>query len=160
MRPLAPPVNEPPGSSAGSAATADDLETVELDEPQLEPAEQLLGVDVAESEDDDSYFAPTDPVVIGQSVVCGFSHTAMDDVDVDPSEFDGLFGDEALADAVRQELRADAATSTLDIDVTVEDRVAYLRGRVADIEDVENVEEVASRLPLAEVVEKLDLPFP
>ena len=137
---------------------AKDRDAIEPDAQPLPAPARLLGVGLEGIEDDDSYFAPTDPVVIGQSVVCGFSRTSMDAIDIEPSEIDGQAGDEALADAVRRELRADSATSALDIDVTVRDHIAYLRGRVADIEDVVNAEEVASRLPqLAEVVERLDL---
>ncbi|HLG68941.1 MAG TPA: BON domain-containing protein [Chloroflexota bacterium] len=121
--------------------------------------ERLLGLSSHIVEDDEAsgtYFPPTDPVVIGEVIACGVSPTSMHAFDLEVSELDGCPGDEALADAVRQELRTDAATSELDIDVTVEDQVAYLRGRVRDIEDVENAEEVAGRLPqLAEVVEQL-----
>jgi hypothetical protein len=137
-----------------------DIGSEEPDQP-LSRAEQLIGGSRQTIEDDranSAYFPPTDPVVIGQAIVCGFSPTSMDSVDVDSSDMDGQVGDEALADAVRQELHTDAATSGFDIDVVVEDRVAYLRGRVSGVEDVENVEEVASRLPqLSEVIEELDI---
>ena len=120
------------------------------------------GLEVPEQprEDGDArpYFAPTDPVVIGSEVVGGFSQTSMDHLDIPRSEVDGAIGDEALADAIRHELQADALTSDLRIEVSVVDRVAYLRGRVAGIEDAEGAEEVAGRVPqLAEVVDELDV---
>jgi hypothetical protein len=121
----------------------------------------LLGVRhhvVEEEPDGATYFAPTDPVVIGETVACGFSPTSMDSLEVDASALDGWPGDEALADAVLSELRTDAATSELTIDVTVEDGVAYLRGSVPFVEDAVSAEEVAARLPyLAEVVDELDV---
>lgn len=118
----------------------------------------LLGARREDPDDDRTYFAPTDPVVIGGSVVCGFSHTSMDSIHVAASALDRWAGDEALADAVRKELRMDAATSGLNIEVTVEDRVAYLHGQVAGMEDVDTVEEVVGRLSqLAEVIEELEI---
>jgi BON domain len=138
-----------------------EVESIEdLDEARL-PIGKLVGVGATQpvqDSADECYFPPTDPVLIGEDIVGGFSHTSMDELVVEPSTIDGIAGDEALADAVRQELRADAATSALDIEVAVEDRVAYLHGHVSGIEDVENVEEVASRIPeIDEVVEELDV---
>ncbi|HEU0166890.1 MAG TPA: BON domain-containing protein, partial [Chloroflexota bacterium] len=70
----------------------------------------------------------------------------------------GGVGDEALADTIRRELRQDAATTGLRVEVFVEDGVAHLRGHVADMDDVTSVEEVGGRVPgVAEVVEELEL---
>jgi hypothetical protein len=54
----------------------EDLELVGFDEsrPGAEP-EQLLGLHTDSAVDDDVYFPPTDPVVIGETMICGFSHT-------------------------------------------------------------------------------------
>ena len=103
------------------------------------------------------YFPPTDPVLRGETILGGFSGTSMEGLEVDASA-DGQFGDEALTEAILQELHADAATSGLDVDVVVKHRVAHLRGSVTDVEDAENAEEVASRLPqLVEVIDELEL---
>ena len=67
-------------------------------------------------------------------------------------------GDEALADAVRRELAEDAATAELNIFVAVRNGVAHLRGQVADLDDADNAESVAARVPgIREVVEELDV---
>ena len=79
-------------------------------------------------------------------------------ITVERSAMDNQPGDEALADAVRRELREDAATSELSIVVAVRQGVAHLRGRVTDLEDAENAEAVASRVPgIREVVEELEV---
>jgi osmotically-inducible protein OsmY len=76
---------------------------------------------------------------------------------VEPSS-DYRAGDEALADAVRQELAEDAATADLVIHVAVRNGVVHLRGRVADLDDADNAESVAARVPgIREVVEELDV---
>ena len=78
-------------------------------------------------------------------------------VGVEPSS-DHRPGDEALADAVRRELAEDAATADLVIFVAVRNGVAHLRGQVADLDDADNAESVAARVPgIREVVEELDV---
>jgi osmotically-inducible protein OsmY len=112
---------------------------------------------------DDVYVPPTDPVVKGDErgeleVLGGFSPDSMDEVAVAPSASDNRLGDEAIADAIRRELREDAATTDFEIDVLVRQGVARLRGRVADVDDVENAESVAARVPgVREVVEELEV---
>jgi osmotically-inducible protein OsmY len=109
----------------------------------------------------DSYFPPTDPVVTTDAhghvqVLGGFGATSMDSVEVEPSAADEHPGDEALADAIRRELREDALTTDLAVEVAVEHGVAYLRGTVPGLDDAENAEEVAARVPgVREVVEEL-----
>ena len=150
-----------PSNEVGPADVDND-EITEPDDGLYEPAEHLLGLprQVFQAQPDDIFFAPTDPVVVGDALVGGFSPTAMDSLEVDASALDNVAGDEALADAVRQELRADAATNALDIDVSVKNHIAYLHGLVADVEDAENAEEVASRLPqVVEVIDQLDVEF-
>ncbi|HEX6511227.1 MAG TPA: BON domain-containing protein, partial [Chloroflexota bacterium] len=71
----------------------------------------------------------------------------MASMDVDPSASDARRGDEALADAILRELRQDSATTALPVNVRVEEGVAYLTGRVADMDDVANAEDVAGRVP-------------
>ena len=89
-------------------------------------------------------------------IVGGFGLSPLDDVSVEASVSDADLGDEALADAVRRELREDAATTALNIDVVVWDRVAHQSGVVAGPEDAHAAEAVAARVPgLAEVAEDL-----
>ncbi|HEX8034081.1 MAG TPA: BON domain-containing protein [Ktedonobacterales bacterium] len=117
-------------------------------------------------EPDPAYFAPTDPVIgsgpnedpTRAEVVGGFEPTSLDDVSVDPSAEDNRPGDEALADAIRRELREDASTTDLQIHVYVVNGVAHLRGTVPSLEDAENAEAVASEVPgVIEVDEELDV---
>jgi len=119
--------------------------------------------DDPDAEPDPTYFAPTDPVIRANDdgsvgVLGGFEADSMSEMEVDPSAEDNRPGDEALADAIRRELREDAATTALIIDVEVENGVARLRGRVPDLEDAENAEEVAGRVPgVRAVIEDLDV---
>jgi osmotically-inducible protein OsmY len=112
-------------------------------------------------EGDEVYFPPTDPVVRVDRhgrvrVLGGFAPTSDDDVGVARSAEDGLPGDEALATAIRRELREDAATTDLEIHVQVRDGIARLRGTVASLEDAEDAEAVAARVPgVREVLEEL-----
>ncbi len=153
---------------AGGLAEA--VADVEIPNAELAPdfTDQPLTTDYrAVAEDTDSgdtvYFPPTDPVVRpgkdgGIEVLGGFQATSMDTTEVARSALDGQPGDEALADAIRRELREDATTTDLPIRVVVRNAVAHLRGRVPGIEDVENAEEVAGRVPgVLEVIEELEV---
>lgn len=118
--------------------------------------------DIDPTEPEPAYFAPTDPVVGYNAkgdleVLGGFEPTAMEDIDV-ASSSDHTYGDDALGEAIASELRADAATTDLHITVHVEEGVAYLHGTVPGLEDAQNAEDVASRIPgIREVVEELDI---
>lgn len=117
------------------------------------------------SEGDVVFVPPTDPVVardpvtLRTRVVGGLALTSMDEIGVARSALDGEPGDEAIADAIRRELLEDAATTDLDeVRVRVFEGVVTLRGRVPLLEDAENAEEVASRVPgVVEVREELDV---
>ena len=81
----------------------------------------------------------------------------MDDVSVERSS-DGRLGDEAIRDAILRELREDAATTDLNLEVDVEEGLVTLRGTVQSLDDVESAEEVAARVPgVIEVNEELDV---
>jgi osmotically-inducible protein OsmY len=107
------------------------------------------------------YEPPNDPVVStgphGEAVVLG-GFGIEDATPIERSVEDSRAGDEALADAIRQELREDAATTDLQVSVAVRRGVAHLRGRVPGPEDADNAESVAARVPgVREVVEELDV---
>lgn len=113
---------------------------------------------------DDVYVPPMDPVIATDRhgvarVLGGFSTDSMDEVEVPRSALDDQPGDAALAGAIARELRQDASTTDLvGIRVAVHEGVAYLRGQVPLLEDAENSEAVASRVPgIVEVVEELEV---
>jgi osmotically-inducible protein OsmY len=153
--------------TAGEAsADGGELEPDFTDQPILRDAGAAAGAGSSDAEDlaesgDRVYSPPDDPVITTDShgrtqVLGGFDSEA--EISVERSAMDNQPGDEALADAVRRELQEDAATSELSIVVVVRQGVAHLRGRVTDLEDAENAEAVASRVPgIREVVEELDV---
>ncbi|MBF6592164.1 MAG: BON domain-containing protein, partial [Ktedonobacterales bacterium] len=115
------------------------------------------------AEPDSPFFPPVDPVIMTNTdgsvdVLGGFSPDAMAEMSVAPSTEDNVPGDEALVEAIQRELREDALTTSLRVDIVVERGVARLRGTVPDLEDAEHVEAVANRVPgVREVVEELDV---
>ncbi len=147
-----------------------EIEPIESPEPPAGPlvsdheAEALEASDVRDeeaAEGAEPFFPATDPVINdrGREMIGGFEGTSMDTLEVDPSAIDEEPGDEALADAVRRELREDATTSHLRLDVDVRRGVVFLRGRVEDLEDTDNAADVASRVPgIRQVVEQLSSP--
>jgi hyperosmotically inducible protein len=103
---------------------------------------------------------PTDPVISTASgnveILGGFAATSMDEQAVAPSASDPYLGDEAIADTIRQELAEDATTTALHVEVEVRQGTAFLRGEVEGLEDADNAEAVASRVPgVREVREQL-----
>jgi osmotically-inducible protein OsmY len=121
--------------------------------------------DDADDSGGEPFFPPTDPVVTTDrrgdaQVLGGFGATSLDDVAVARSASDREPGDEALVDAVRRELRQDALTTDLEVEVEVEvrDGVAVLRGTVADLVDAESFEEVAGRVPgIRDVLDRTEI---
>jgi osmotically-inducible protein OsmY len=109
------------------------------------------------------YSPPTDPVVRpadraeaqGIEIVGGFAESSLDD---DEATSGSPRGDDDIAEAVRQALQADAGTTDLRIQVRVRSGVVMLRGQVETIDDTENAEEVAARVPgVVSVVEELEV---
>ncbi len=116
-------------------------------------------------EEGETYFAPIDPVVEpsrrgrGLEVVGGFQSEATDDTDEEEDEaFDESVAfdaetrvidrdDDEIREDVLRELREDAETTTLNLDVRVVRGVVFLHGNVQSIDDGENAESVASRIP-------------
>jgi len=156
-------------------ALSDAIDDSALDDIDLDPLQTPTDTNVidavgdyepdllTEPEPDPAFFAPVDPVLTADTsgdaeVLNGFSPTAMDGEHVDRSVEDNIPGDEALADAVRAALRADAATTDLDVRVQVARGVARLRGQVASLEDAENAEAVAADVPgVNDVIEEIDV---
>lgn len=151
-------------SAVEIAASGEELEPDFMDRPVLTDPVEAAGADSWGPEDVASsgevYTPPNDPVVTsdahGQTRMLGGFDTD-DEVLVDVSS-DGRPGDEALADAVRRELAEDSATTDLTVVVAVRNGVAHLRGQVADLDDAENAEAVAARVPgIREVVEEIEV---
>jgi osmotically-inducible protein OsmY len=160
-----------------SAELADSISEIRADGGELDPdftdqpgiTDPLQASGASSSDPDDPantgevYTPPIDPVVTtdahGQTrVLGGFELDAAEDTSVERSALDGAPGDEALADAIRRELSEDAATTDLNIFVAVRNGVAHLRGQVPDLDDADNAEAVAARVPgVREVVEELDV---
>lgn len=163
-------LDEPGGELPASLAemrTQSDVEPDFSEQPLVTSTVEMAGeASTTLDEPDESetvFFAPTDPVIMTSEqnqveVLGGFAPTAGVDILVESSALDNQPGDEALAEAIRRELRRDAATTDLTIAVTVRRGVARLRGTVATLEDAENAEAVASQVPgLREVVEELEV---
>ena len=109
------------------------------------------------SEGDEVFVPPVDPVGTDREVIGGLQSSAVDEIDVERSA-DGQLGDEAIRDAVLRELREDAVTTELAIDVEVTRGRVILTGTVTDIQEAETAEEVAARVPgVVEVQEQLEV---
>jgi osmotically-inducible protein OsmY len=109
------------------------------------------------AEDGETYVPPTDPVGTDTETIGGFARSSMDATEPERSS-DGTFGDEAIREAIMRELREDAATTALEVNVEVIQGVAILTGNVSDILDAESAEEVAGRVNgVVEVRERLDV---
>ncbi len=111
------------------------------------------------------FFPPTDPVVYpvqrekeGIEVLGGFAPTSEDEVSEPVDHPPKVYhSDDEMAEDVRLALLRDASTASLNIRVIVRNRIAYLRGRVQSIEDVDQAEAVASQVPgIVEVREELE----
>ena len=149
---------------AGEEIDADLVDQEFLDDPQgAAGAHGSVDDDSDVSEGGEVWVPPSDPVVTIDAhgepqVLGGFAQDALEEISVEPSAEDLQPGDEALADAIRRELREDGATTDLEIVVAVRRGVAHLRGRVAGPEDAEAAEEVAARVPgVLEVREELEV---
>jgi osmotically-inducible protein OsmY len=148
---------------AGGSDFEPDFTDQELETSATEMAGEASASDDPDPDGETVFFPPTDPVMTVDDqnevqVLGGFAPTSMDEIEVEPSALDGRPGDEAIADAIRRELREDALTTDLTIRVTVRDGVAHLRGSVPSLDDAESAEEVAGRVPgVREVIEELDV---
>ncbi len=162
------PTAELEESVADIEARGGEVDADLTDQPLLTNPTQASGPDSWGPEDmvesgEETYVPAMDPVLTTDErgrarVLGGFGPSSMDSIEVDRSAEDILPGDEALADAIRRELKEDGATTGLDLYVVVREGVAHLRGRVAGPEDAENAEAVASRVPgVREVVDEIEV---
>ncbi len=148
---------EKEGISLEPGLTSEPLET-----NSVNVADPDVRTDLAPAEPEPTYFPSTDPVITVNDqqvleVTGGFAPSSLEETAAERSAEDNQPGDEALADAIRRELHEDALTTDLQIGVLVRRGVAHLRGTVSGVEDAENAEEVASRVPgVLEVVDELD----
>jgi hypothetical protein len=136
-------------SQAGepSAEVVEDLAELVTANGELEPDFTNLPLESTPAEgeaEQEPTFAPTDPVIgISQhgraQILGGFGSDSMASIDVEPSPEDARPGDEALAEAVERELREDAATTSLSIDVFVRRGIVHLRGWVPRLEDADDL---------------------
>ena len=149
--------NLPPDVEAIERAGADieaDFTDQELETTGIEDFAEPLPLDPETvdilDETENVVTPPTDPVITGggksTEVLGGFAATAPESMRVPRSASDGTYGDEAIAEAVREALQFDARTTDLPISVEVTDGVVYLRGHVPGPEDAESAEEVAARV--------------
>ena len=139
-----------------------------IDERRLTPGSSTLTglgtIDADEAgEEGIPYFPPTDPVISVSSaesddpeILGGFQTTSMQEDE--PSERQAFRGDEDITVDVVRELREDATTTDLLINVHTRNRVVFLVGEVPSMEDAENTEAVAARVSgVIEVREELKI---
>jgi osmotically-inducible protein OsmY len=169
---VSPDMASEPADDDGEFAYVDEQTTTdaysdEEDDFQAEDAEQVDStLDYEEVvEDRETYFPPTDPVVEPErnspdlEMVGGFQSEATDDTDEDEERAyaesvplatgDRLLvrDDEDIRDDVVRELREDALTTDFELDVDVRRGVVFLRGRLQTLDDAENAQAVAARVP-------------
>ncbi len=114
-------------------------------------SDPLVAADYAEP-----YIAPTDPPVVpgGRDtieVAQGFAGTSEG-----AEDRAGTPGDDEITERVRDLLRTDAATSSLNLHVNTVDGVVYLRGQVQSLDDTDLAADVASRIPgVVDVVDEM-----
>lgn len=159
------PIAEMDETRAELRQLREQLEPDFTDQPGLFDPIAAPGAESSNEEDlakeGETYTPPVDPVLTTNAygdaeVLGGFGED--EDEPVEASASDGRPGDEALADAIRRELAEDAATADLNIVVAVRNGVAHLRGRVTDLDDADNAEAVAARVPgVRDVVEELEV---
>jgi osmotically-inducible protein OsmY len=150
-----------------TAEVAEDLDELAIANGELEPDFTDLPLESTPVDSEagaEPTFAPTDPV-IGMNqhgraqILGGFGSDSMASIEVEASAEDTLPGDEALAEAVERALKEDAATTSLNVEVFVRRGILHLRGWVPGLEDADNAEAVAARVPgVVEVVDEIDVP--
>lgn len=153
--------------SISSERMSGNLDVLDLDSSWIDEAEepdfagQPGSTDLVEViEEAEPYFPPTDPPLRGSprdgaEVAGGFAATSLEEPTEEmehPARLQN--NDEEIAEQVRYALAADAYTADLNIEVTVEDGVVYLTGKVTSLEDIEQAEQVAGSIAGVEEVEE------
>lgn len=154
-----PGLEDPESAIPGDFTDQDTIDAPTLAQPMsMSDDGRPLGEDISRpAEDGETYVPPTDPVGTDTEVIGGFARTSMDTTEPERSS-DGTIGDEAIREAITRELREDATTTALEVNVEVIQGVAILTGSVSDIIDAENAEEVAGRVTgVVEVRERLEV---
>jgi hypothetical protein len=157
---------EPGGSTGRPGEDVFDLPVEPLESVEPDFAGDVGTTDVQEVvENGETYFPPTDPVVApvddfeGVEVRGGIAETSQEEpreATRDPAR--KKLNDDEIAENVLNAIRNDAYTTDLDIDVTVENGIVYLRGRVNSLDDVEQAEEVAGSVEgVVDVEEELEI---
>jgi hypothetical protein len=140
-----------------------------------EPLESLTERELREGETDNpdvaaeeglTYVPPSDPPIVPSDepedaeIAAGFGSSALDE----PYDVDHMSSleqaDDTMAQLVREAIRADGATSRYADEVAIGTRggVVALRGVVDDVEDTDNLVEVASRVNgVVEVIDELEV---
>src|SRR5690606_7881799 len=117
-----------------------------LSDPMVASGPSGTHADDDVSEGDDVHVPPTDPAYTGDGEVLGGFQIPSDQNDVMPSsQVIGGAPDSAIA-VIRRELREDASTTALEIEVTSENGIVHLRGVVDDLYDAINAQAVAARI--------------
>lgn len=140
-----------PDALSMSASSVDEDQEGTATEPMVAAAEGL------------PYFPPTDPPIEpggpeDAEVASGFATTSREDTTPSTGEQPG---DSEIADTIIRELSEDAATSHLDVYVSVVNGVAILTGQVQDIQESNAAAAVAGRVTgVKQVVDRLVLTKP
>ncbi len=144
-------------------------------EPVAENLEMLTELELRAGETDNpdvaaeeglTYIPPIDPPVVPSDdpqdlrIAAGFGTTALDEPYDQDHGSNFLASEDEMSARVREALRADAATTRYADEVAIGTRgsTVALRGWVDDVEDTDNMVEVASRVTgVAEVIDELEV---
>jgi osmotically-inducible protein OsmY len=153
-------VNAQPGFEEVSLEAGDFERQRITDDPLAPMGPSYEGLDNAQADEGDVVWVPpTDPSGPQQDMISSLEMTSMDSVEVNRSVSDGRLSDDAIGNAVARELAEDAATTDLDVRVTVHNGTVRLTGEVLTLDDAESAEEVAARVPgVKDVREEIDVP--
>ena len=113
-----------------------------------------------------TYVPPTDPPIVPSAgpqdaeVAAGFGATSMEEPYDGDHHATSLTAEDEVTARVREALRADAATSEYAdrVGIETDGRTVVLRGTVRDVDDTDNLVEVASRVSgVVEVRDELEV---
>jgi hypothetical protein len=141
--------------SGRESLTTTDMRAGETANPSVAAEEGLTWVPPM---DPPTTTAEEDPQ--GAEIAAGFGDSALSEPYDDQHSAQAVAGEDELSARVREALRADAATSRFadSLAIGTRDGTVALRGVVDDVDDSDNVVEVASRVSgVDEVVDELDV---